>query len=788
MERIGKYDIIEELGRGGMGVVYKAYDPVIGRNVAIKVIIERALTIPDIRERFYREARSAGRLSHENIVIIHDVGEADGFPYIVMEYLPGIDLRQAMDGQILLTLEQKLDLAIQICHGLHFAHEHQIIHRDIKPENIRIVDSTRVKIVDFGIARLGTDSLTVTQGSIGTPRYMSPEQIRGEKIDHRADIFSFGVLLYELISGQNPFAGDKITTVIYRILHEEPAPIDLQDEAFGQALFKVLARCLEKDPNKRYQDCLSVAHDLEIIRAEWEEAFATAAYQHTLTQADSPTFGARLPTLRSKTGSTKQKSKISAVLPEKKRSFRRIGIGAAILIVLATVGYATFQAVTNPTDVTSNTTSTVQLPHESDALDALRELAEEERQLMITERERADELNARTQASDLYEDGQENENIAQTAFTEGGADGYRRAREAFILAKNYYRDAAMQAGRNNETALNDQARQIQRNMDRVRDEVSPRRSDDLVDELFDEAEQLRNMGNQHLNNNRPAEAVRSFSAAEDKYREARSLILELITREKRAADLARNDLGELLRSAVEKNERQRLQNSIQRAESLRSSGIEAYDAGNYRLAAETFNSAHSLLSTALETLEDAERETAQLKKAADQARRVTLTAKNRIPSRYTNTPDYNEALQVERRANQAYENRDFSEAARLYANSENLFLRAASPSVIIPMETRQILDGLTQAITRNRWDALPRIVTAHYRAKVATIERTFIISRVTTLSDQFTIDENTDTASMFVTVNVHYRQRGSDLERGFPIESRWLWARVDGVPVLERIE
>ena len=196
MDKIGKFEIIETLGEGGMGVVYKAHDPLIERDVAIKVILERALNLPEIKERFYREARSAGKLAHENITVVYEVGEIDGNPYIVMEYLDGEELRKIIVEKKNIPLPEKINYAIQICKGLQYAHSKKIVHRDIKPENIQVLKNGKVKIIDFGIARPEASNLTQAGVVVGTLAYMSPEQIKGLKVDNRSDIFSFGVLFY----------------------------------------------------------------------------------------------------------------------------------------------------------------------------------------------------------------------------------------------------------------------------------------------------------------------------------------------------------------------------------------------------------------------------------------------------------------------------------------------------------------------------------------------------------------------------------------------------------------
>ncbi len=266
MDKIGKYEIREQLGRGGMGAVYRAYDPVMEREVAVKIILDLALDVPEIKERFYREARTAGKLSHENITIIHDVSEENGRPFIVMEYLTGSDLRTLLERRAPMSATQKLDTALQICRGLAHAHSKDIVHRDVKPANIRILDDGRVKIMDFGIARLGSSALTATGAVMGTPYYMSPEQIQGKKVDRRSDIFSCGVLLFELFTSEKPFRGEEPTSVMYKIVHEEPEGIERLPCLVSGELSAVVSRMLCKDPAARYQNLDEVVGDLEAAK------------------------------------------------------------------------------------------------------------------------------------------------------------------------------------------------------------------------------------------------------------------------------------------------------------------------------------------------------------------------------------------------------------------------------------------------------------------------------------------------------------------------------------------
>ena len=268
MSKIGKYDIVQELGRGGMGVVYKAHDSLMERDVAIKVMSDLMLAVPEIRSRFFREARTAGKLSHENITVVYDVGEDEGRPFIVMEYLTGSDLATLIEMREPIPFLQKLDYAIQICRGLSYSHAHEIAHRDIKPQNIRIVGNGKVKIMDFGIARSLTSTLTTTGAVIGTPYYMSPEQIQGRHVDKRSDIFSFGVLFYELLTGKKPFTGDVPTAVMFKIVYDEPERIDDTQIDHRNGLRDVVMKILAKDPDNRYQDLAEVADALENIVAD----------------------------------------------------------------------------------------------------------------------------------------------------------------------------------------------------------------------------------------------------------------------------------------------------------------------------------------------------------------------------------------------------------------------------------------------------------------------------------------------------------------------------------------
>lgn len=225
ISHLGRYEIIGEIGQGAMGVVYKATDPLIDRIVAIKTIT-LSLALDEREEyeaRFYQEAKAAGRLSHPNIVTIYDVGRSGDVAYIAMEFLQGRELRDILNDKQLLPVDQVIDIVTQVAMGLDYAHEHGIVHRDIKPSNIMVSRDAHVKITDFGIARMASAGVRTQTGMVlGSPKYMSPEQVMGKQTDQRSDIFSLGVMLYEMLTGQPPFMGENVNAIMYQTLNAIP--------------------------------------------------------------------------------------------------------------------------------------------------------------------------------------------------------------------------------------------------------------------------------------------------------------------------------------------------------------------------------------------------------------------------------------------------------------------------------------------------------------------------------------------------------------------------------------
>lgn len=265
---LGRYEILEELGRGEMGIVYKAYDPLIDRFVAIKTIDLQKLSEQEKDEykaRFYQEAKAAGRLNHPNIITIHDLGRKGDVAYIAMELMEGPELHDIVSES--LSIEEKLDVAFQVAEGLAYAHMHGVVHRDIKPSNIMVLRGNHVKIADFGIAKIESSLWrTITDKVIGTPLYISPEQIQSHAITPRSDIFSFGIVLYQMMTGRLPFQGEEINSVWYQIINEEPQKPSSLNHEIPEMLDQIIAKCLAKKPEERYLNAGELAGDLHVCR------------------------------------------------------------------------------------------------------------------------------------------------------------------------------------------------------------------------------------------------------------------------------------------------------------------------------------------------------------------------------------------------------------------------------------------------------------------------------------------------------------------------------------------
>ena len=263
--QLGRYVIESEIGRGAMGVVYKAMDSVLQRIVAVKTVnmaLEREHA-DKYEARFYQEARAAGGLNHPNIVTVYDAGKAGDVVYMAMEYIQGVELRTLFTEGTPMGVAQALSIAAQVAEGLAYAHQAGVVHRDIKPANIMVVAEGPVKITDFGIARMRASAdLTQTGVMLGSPKYMSPEQVIGKRADHRSDIFSLGVILYEMLSGAAPFSGENVTALMYQIVNFAPPAPSAVNRAVPEMLDFIVAKMLAKLLEERYQDARELARDL----------------------------------------------------------------------------------------------------------------------------------------------------------------------------------------------------------------------------------------------------------------------------------------------------------------------------------------------------------------------------------------------------------------------------------------------------------------------------------------------------------------------------------------------
>jgi serine/threonine protein kinase len=302
--KLGRYEIVRELGKGAMGIVYLAKDPLIGRLVALKTIRPSAHAddedTREFQQRFVREAQAAGILNHPSIVTVHDIGqdEPSGMSFIAMEYVEGQNLKEVLSQGRPLSFEQAADIVAQVADGLDFAHSKGIVHRDVKPANIILLDGNRAKITDFGIAKItsGVANLTTTGQFLGTPNYMAPEQIKGTPVDGRSDIFSLGICLYECLTHRKPFGGDSLTSISYKIVHEPFPPLHEINPTIPEGFADVVMHCLEKDPAKRFQRGKDLANALRaVMRGEKPSRSAEPQFAEVtvVTRADHD----KLPTM-----------------------------------------------------------------------------------------------------------------------------------------------------------------------------------------------------------------------------------------------------------------------------------------------------------------------------------------------------------------------------------------------------------------------------------------------------------------------------------------------------------
>jgi serine/threonine protein kinase len=335
VDRIGRYRIVKELGRGAMGVVYQAVDPTIGRTLAIKTIRLREVDDPAqrdrLKERLFREARSAGVLSHPNIVTIYDMEEDDGLAYIAMQFVNGPTLDEIMSRPKAMGAQELFRILRQTASALDFAHSKGIVHRDIKPANIMIDEHGTAKVADFGIAKVGTSgNLTLSGTILGTPNYMSPEQVQGKPVDGRADQFSLAVVSYEILTGERPFGGEHLGTVVYKIVAEEPPIVHRLNPSLSPEIDAVIRKALSKKEDGRYATCIDFVNALEgaCLQAEGWQSLARGTSHNIPTEAEPQ------KTRAPKTERTvRKKSARAAAEPPRKTSVFLPALGAFVVVL-----------------------------------------------------------------------------------------------------------------------------------------------------------------------------------------------------------------------------------------------------------------------------------------------------------------------------------------------------------------------------------------------------------------------------------------------------------------------
>jgi serine/threonine protein kinase len=330
--RFGRYEILGELGRGAMGIVFKARDPQIDRLVAVKTVSlhgDEREQDKEFRQRFLYEAQAAGRLHHPGIVSIFDAGEdpESHNPYIVLEYVTGESLGRILSREKKLPLADALRLAEEIANALDYAHAQGVVHRDIKPANILITDEGHAKIADLGIAKLNLSHQTSPGRVVGTPAYMAPEQLSGEPVDGRSDLFSLGVILYAMVTGHSPFPGSSATTVCFKVVNRVPVPVSAMDLDLPRALDTVISRAMAKDPNSRYQRGSDFAADLRQLQLQYQAGATTTSLNTFL-----PVRTGSLNAFSAHPASTPEKQTLYPVVS--KVPLRGIVLGAALVLVV----------------------------------------------------------------------------------------------------------------------------------------------------------------------------------------------------------------------------------------------------------------------------------------------------------------------------------------------------------------------------------------------------------------------------------------------------------------------
>ncbi len=357
IKRFGRYEIVAELGRGAMGVVYKARDPQIDRIVAVKTVSmwgQEQEAENEFRMRFMNEAQAAGRLHHAGIVSIFDVGEnlENKEAYIVLEFVSGESLNKILAREKKLSLPRALQLAEEIAMALDYAHAQGVVHRDIKPGNILVTEEGHAKIADFGIAKLNLAHFTLPGRVMGTPAYMAPEQLSGEGVDGRSDLFSLGVILYAMVTGHSPFQGNSATTVCFKVANREPVAASAFDLMLPPELDEVISRAMAKDPDQRYQTGAEFAEDIRQLQQVFETSSTTTSLRAVMATG-TRTIGPQTRRLSTRSSGAHQAAEIDRAEEFVRIAFRKaptqtLILSATVLVLLVIAGIQSKLLVISP--------------------------------------------------------------------------------------------------------------------------------------------------------------------------------------------------------------------------------------------------------------------------------------------------------------------------------------------------------------------------------------------------------------------------------------------------------
>jgi serine/threonine-protein kinase len=526
-QRIGKYEVVGKIGQGAMGEVFRAHDPVLNRDVAIKRISGGLDVDEMVRKRFEREAKAAALLMHPNIITVYELGIEGDQLFMAMELLDGVDLKQVLASRRM-TLDEKVGAMEQICEGLAYAHAHDIVHRDLKPANIHILPSGKVKIMDFGLARLSGSEMTSTGMVMGTPHYMSPEQVKGAKADARSDVFALGCVLYEMLTGRKPFDAESMHAVLFKIMQEEPAPLREAAPGTPEALVQVVERALAKNPAERFDNASEM---LAGIR-QAHQAVATGSRYDRATGADRPSRtrepGRPPARERSHASSVPRNTVPPTTTGTGSRWPLLAGVGLALVAVLGGA-WALRDYVLGRT--TSATTPATVSPLAQRAIDSQVELARRKLDAgefadAVRQAEGALKLDPRNAAAQevLDEAAAKLKRIdeAVSAVRAAGRDRARLASAAFDLMRldpghPEAETAATAAGAAFRPSA-DKARQLEQEARRAAEEAGADKTP-----AFAEGADLESQGQQALASAQPVLAARHFLEARERFERARRI-------------------------------------------------------------------------------------------------------------------------------------------------------------------------------------------------------------------------------------------------------------------------